>query len=65
MQNRLIPATERKAITKLLESIIKKHGFDKSKSVVNHYFKNSKERQKTLARINELKKELESLEKKK
>lgn len=56
---------ERKAIVKKLESIIKAHGFEKTRASVNHYFKNSTERIKAQKRITELQKEIATLEKKK
>lgn len=65
MNIRNVTKEEKVSITKALEAIIRKHKFPKVKTVISNYFKNSTERQKALARIDELKKEIASLEKKK
>jgi hypothetical protein len=61
---RTIPATEKKEIVSNLEKSIKKYGSEKTKAVINHYFKNYQERQKAKKRIEELQKEIQQLEKK-
>jgi len=65
MNIRQVPAADKKAIIAGLEKIIKTHSLLKTKIVVSHYFKNYSERAKAQKRIDELKKEIAQLEKKK
>lgn len=63
--NRTVPAADKKAILIALQVIIKKHGIQKVKPVVNNYFKTYVEKKKAQQKIEELKKEIAALEKKK
>lgn len=65
MNIRNINATDKKAIISELQKIIRKHKFDKVKTVINSFFKKEGEKSKAQKQINELKKEIAKLEKKK
>jgi hypothetical protein len=65
MNIRQVPATDKKAIIAGLEKIIKSHTLAKTRIVISHYFKNYSERAKAQKRIDELRKEIAQLEKKK
>jgi len=60
-----VPTRTKNAINSRLAGMIKKHGLDNTRIVVNHYFKNVKEMTVRETKIAELERELSQLKKKK